>query len=109
MTGKKKKTPESEVITKTVNVPCRICCKPIIEGHDEALLCEGSCSFLSSICSQFKQTAVIEEMQEKIDALTAEVIEVRSNVTDLCASLQLLTLVPAITTGGEPIAPTAAL
>ena len=35
--------------------------------------------------------AVIKEMQEKIDSLTAEVTELRSNVTDLRAELQLAT------------------
>ena len=89
------------------------CVKPVVEDHDEALLCEGTCDrwlhrycagvtetqyevlqdsplpFLCSICSQLKQAAVIKDMQEKIDSLTAEVIELRSNVTDLRTELQL--------------------
>ena len=63
--------------------------------------------FIWSICSQFKQTAVIKEMQEKIDSLTTEVIELRSNVTDHSASLHQVISVPATATGGEPTAPTA--
>ena len=68
---------------------------------------DSSLPFLCSICSQFKQTAVIKEMQEKIDSLTAEVIELRSNVTDLSASLHQVISVSATATGGEPTAPTA--
>ena len=47
-------------------------------------------------------------MQEKIDSLTAEVIELRSNVTELRASLHQVISIPATATGGEPTAPTAA-
>ena len=93
------------------NAICGLCCKPVIEDRDEALLCEGTCDrwlhrycagvtemqyealqdstlpFLCCICSQVKQAAVIKDMQEKIDLLIAEVTELRSTVSVLKAQI----------------------
>ena len=109
---RKKKTPSDN----EANVTCGLCCKPVVDDRDEALLCEGTCDrwlhrycagvtetqyepfqdsplpFLCFMCSQLKQAAVIKDMQEKIDSLTAEVIELRSNVVDLRSELQLATV-----------------
>ena len=114
--------PQDEANADT-NATCDLCCKPIVEDRDEGLLCEGTCNrwlhrycagvtetqyealqdsplpFLCFMCSQSKQAAVIKVMQEKIDSLTAEVIELRSNVADLHAELQLVT---SSNTDGEP-------
>ena len=86
-----------------------------MEDRDEALLCEGSCNawlhrycagvtvsqyaalqdsplpFFCTTCFQLKQAAVIKEMQEKIDSLTAEVIELRSNAKELRTALESAT------------------
>ena len=93
------------------NAICGLCCKPVIEDRDEALLCEEICDrwlhcycagvtemqyealqdstlpFLCSICSQVKQAAVIKDMQEKIGLFIAEVTELRSTVSVLKAQI----------------------
>ena len=96
------------------NVTCGLCCKTVVEDRDKALLCEGTCDrwlhcycagitetqyealqdspmpFLCSMCSQFKQAAVIKDVQEKIDSFIAEVTELRCNLSDL--ELQVVSL-----------------
>ena len=90
--------------TAVPNEECTLCCKAIVEGEEEALLCEGdgSCNkwmhrycagvstshyeflvksplpFNCSLCVQKKQAAMIEEMKSTIAALTAEVSELRT-------------------------------
>ena len=82
---------------------CSLCCRAIVEGKDEALLCEGeqSCNrwmhryctgvsvehyksldqsplpFNCSLCVQRKQAAQIDELKSTIAVLTAEVAELR--------------------------------
>lgn len=91
---------------KNKNETCVLCCKPIIEGKDEALMCEGEtcgnkwmhryCAGVSTahyklletspspyyccLCTQLKQAAIIEEMRGTIASLTAEVIELRATI-----------------------------
>lgn len=88
----------------TDNEDCTLCCQPIIEDEEEALLCEGDgccnrwmhryCAgvsikhygsleksplpFSCSICVQLRQAAEIDEMKSTIAALTAEVNELRA-------------------------------
>ena len=83
---------------------CSLCCSAIVDGKDEALLCEGeqNCSrwmhrycagvsvnhfesfkqslllFNCSLCVQRKQTATIEELKSTIVALTAEMAKLRA-------------------------------
>ena len=83
-----------------------LCCKPIVEGKDEALMCEGEtcgnkwihryCAGVSTahyklletspspyyccLCTQLKQAAIIEEMRGTIASLTAEVVELRATI-----------------------------
>ena len=115
MPKRKNKTVQVEgEANANVNAICGLCCKPIIEDRDDALLCEGSCDkwlhrycagvtetqyealqdstlpFLSFICSQLKQATVIKVMQAKIDMLTAEVTELRSTVSDLNVQISSL-------------------
>ena len=101
-------TPDSDASTSKAasadNEDCALCCQPIIEGEEEALLCEGDgccnrwmhryCAgvsiknygslgksplpFSCSICVQLKQAAEIDEMKSTIAALTAEVNELRA-------------------------------
>ena len=102
-------------IIVTAEEQCGLCCKTVIDNCDEALLCEGNCNkwlhgyctgvtvtqyealqdsplpFLCSVCSQFKQTATISEMQAKINLLTAKVVELYSSVAELCMALELAT------------------
>ena len=95
---------------RTKNEACVLCCKDIVEGKDEALMCEGEvcgnkwmhrhCAGVSTahyqllekspdpfhcyLCMQLKHVAIVEEMKTAITNLTAEVAE-------LCAALQLAT------------------
>jgi hypothetical protein len=120
-----KKKSEKKLASDASNteVQCGLCCKPVVEDRDEALLCEGSCNawlhrycagvtvshyaalqdsplpFLCTMCSQVKQAAIIKEMQEKIDSLTAEVTELRSNANDLRTALDSATYVGRESTG----------
>ena len=80
---KEKKQLASDV--SNTEVQCGLCCKPIVEDRDEALLCEGSCNAwlhrycagvtvsqyaalqdsplpFCTTCFQLKQAAVIKEM-----------------------------------------------
>ena len=91
---------------KNKNEICVLCCKPIIEGKDEALMCKGKicgnkwmhcyCAgvptthykvlekspapFYCYLCIQQKQAAVIEEMRGTIASLTTEVVEFRATL-----------------------------
>ena len=89
---------------RTKNETCVLCCKDILEGKDEALLCEGEvccnkwmhryCAGVSTthyklldespdpfrcyLCMHLKHIAVVEEMKSAINSLTAEVAELRT-------------------------------
>ena len=89
---------------RTKNETCVLCCKPIVEGKDEALMYEGEicankwihryCAgvptshykllekspepFHCYFCAQSKQMATVEEMKNTITALTAEIVELRA-------------------------------
>ena len=88
---------------RTKNEMCVLCCKPIVEGKEVALMCEGEicankwihryCAgvptdhyklleespepFHCYFCAQRKQAAIIEEMKNTISCLTAEIAELR--------------------------------
>ena len=87
---------------------CSLCCRAIVEGKEEALLCEGeqSCNrwmhrycagvsvehyksldqsplpFNCSLCVQRKQAAQIDELKSMIAVLTAEVAELRAAMAE---------------------------
>ena len=91
---------------RTKNETCVLCCKPIVEGKEEALMCEGEiCSnkwmhrycagvptthyklleespepFCCYLCVQLKHAALVEEMKSTIASLTAEVVELRATL-----------------------------
>ena len=75
------------------NEECALCCRAIVEGEEETLLCEGdgscnkwmhrycagvSTSHYESLCVQQKQAAMIDKMKSTIAALTAESGELRT-------------------------------
>lgn len=90
--------------TAASNEECALCCRAIVEGEEEALLCEGdgSCNkwmhryragvstshyeslinsplpYNCSLCVQQKQAAMIDKMKSTIAALTAESGELRT-------------------------------
>lgn len=102
--GKNKPRTTTTAATAASNEECALCCNAIVEGEEEALLCEGdgSCNkwmhrycagvsashyeslvksplpFNCSLCVQQKQAAMIDEMKSTIAALTAEVRELRT-------------------------------
>ena len=102
-----KKTKRGAVSTESPSASyeqCALCSQDIIDGKEEALLCEGDgncnkwmhryCAGVSSIhyeslkssplpfncslCVPRTQAALIEELKAKITALTAEVAELRA-------------------------------
>ena len=103
----KRTTTASRSIPSTSDEVCSLCCRAIVDGKDDALLCEGvqSCNrwmhrycagvsvehyesldqsplpFNCSLCIQRKQAAIIDELKSTIAALTAEVAELRSAVS----------------------------
>ena len=117
MPRRKEKKPATATTPVATNIQCGLCCKPVVDDHDEALLCEGSCEPVtmatSMLCrshclavrgpSRFTFTfplfCVLSTKasshhwgdEDTIDSLTAEVTELRSEVADLRAALQLAT------------------
>ena len=103
----KRTTTASRSIPSTSDEVCSLCCRAIVDGKDDALLCEGvqSCNrwmhrycagvsvehyesldqsplpFNCSLCVQRKQAAITDELKSTIAALTAEVAELRSAVS----------------------------
>ena len=103
----KRTTTASRSIPSTSDEVCSLCCRAIVDGKDDVLLCEGvqSCNrwmhrycagvsvehyesldqsplpFNCSLCVQRKQAAIIDELKSTIAALTAEVAELRSAVS----------------------------
>ena len=93
----------SKASRKTKNEKCVLCCKEIVEGKEEALMCEGevccnkwmhrNCAgvptahyklleespdpFRCLLCTQLKHAAVVEELRSAIVSLTTEVSELR--------------------------------
>ena len=91
---------------RTKNKTCVLCCKPIVEGKEEALMCKGEiCSnkwmhrycagvltthyklleespepFCCYLCVQLKHAALVEEMKSTIASLTTEVVELRATL-----------------------------
>ena len=91
---------------RTKNETCVLCCKDIVEGKDEALMCEGDicgdkwmhcyCAEVSAthykllekspepfrcyLCMHLKHVAIVEEMKSAITNLTAEVAELRAEL-----------------------------
>ena len=106
---------------RTKNEACVVCCKNIVEGKDEALMCEGEvcgnkwmhryCAgvptthykllerspdpFHCYLCMQLKHVAIVKEMKSAITNLTAEVAELRAalqSATRSCPDGQVQTL-----------------
>ena len=82
---------------------CDLCCLPVVEGKDDAVLCEGSCQawlhrrcagvpysyfkrdlinsstpFVCAHCSQKTYRADVCQLQDEVNALRAEVSELRA-------------------------------
>ena len=104
-TGTSKRS-RSNNTAEAANEVCALCCQPIVERKDDALLCEGeeSCNkwmhrycagvsvkhyeslgesplpFNCSICTQRKQAIVINELKSTIAVLRAEIVELSAAV-----------------------------
>ena len=93
----------SQTVASCKHDDCDVCCSPIIDGKEEALMCEGSCQkwfhrycagvsascyrilsssstpFVCWMCSQKLHSTVVGQLQAEISALREEVLELRNS------------------------------